>query len=58
MTSENKAKFPGCLIVPWGSMELDPAGNAWLPTTEYFCKRKASWFSTPEDTERHQELPL
>lgn len=56
LVAENKEKFPGAVIVPAGSMEIDPAGDAWRPGGEYFCKRKAPWFQTPEDTTKYREL--
>ncbi|KAI1374175.1 Mss4-like protein [Hypoxylon crocopeplum] len=56
MISENREKFPGVVIVPVGSMDIDPAGPAWRPGTEYYCKRKAPWLATPEDTIKYEEL--
>jgi len=54
--SENKKLFPGAWIVSAGAMEIDPAGKAWIPHAEYFCKRKAPWFQTPDDTVKYKEL--
>lgn len=56
MISENREKFPGNYIVPMGSMDIDPASPAWVPGSEYFCKRKAPWFATPENTIKYREL--
>lgn len=54
--AENKKLFPGAIIVSAGAMEIDPAGTAWSPQAEYFCKRKAPWFQTPDITVKYEEL--
>lgn len=54
--AENKRLFPGAFIVSAGAMEIDPAGKAWSPQAEYFCKRKAPWFQTPGDTTKYNEM--
>ncbi|KAL2018287.1 hypothetical protein VTK56DRAFT_991 [Thermocarpiscus australiensis] len=56
MISENKKLFPGNWIVPVGALEFDPLTTEWQPRTEFFCKRKMPWFSTPADTVRYKEL--
>jgi hypothetical protein len=56
LTAENKEKFPSAVIVPVGTMEIDPAGEAWQPSGEYYCKRKSPWFKTPEGTTKYREL--
>jgi hypothetical protein len=56
LVAENREKFPGAVIVPAGTMEIDPAGEAWTPGSEYYCKRKAPWFQTPSETTKYTEL--
>ncbi|KAL6711552.1 hypothetical protein ACN47E_004486 [Coniothyrium glycines] len=56
LIAENKKLFPGAVIVPAGAMEIDPAGQSWAPSSEYFCKRKAPWFQTPSETTKYTEL--
>lgn len=56
MISENKKLFPGNWIVPVGALEVDPLTTTWKPHTEYFCKRKMPWFTTPADTVQYKEL--
>ncbi|KAI8932348.1 hypothetical protein NX059_010541 [Plenodomus lindquistii] len=56
LTAENKKLFPGAVIVPMGSMEIDPAGDVWSLNGEYYCKRKSPWFKTPDGTTKHKEL--
>ncbi|KAK4244012.1 Mss4-like protein [Corynascus novoguineensis] len=56
MISENKKLFPGNWIVPVGALEFDPLATDWTPRTEFFCKRKMPWFSTPADTVKYHEL--
>ncbi|KAA8647049.1 GFA family protein [Aspergillus tanneri] len=53
--AENKIKFPGTVIVTYGTIELE-TGQKWEPNLEYFCKRKAEWLGTPEKTEKFHEL--
>ncbi|KAJ5892740.1 Glutathione-dependent formaldehyde-activating enzyme/centromere protein V [Penicillium tannophilum] len=53
--AENKIKFPGAVIVTYGTMELE-MGQKWKPGLEYFCKRKAEWLGTPPETEKFDEL--
>ncbi|KAJ5476102.1 Glutathione-dependent formaldehyde-activating enzyme/centromere protein V [Penicillium sp. IBT 31633x] len=53
--AENKIKFPGAVIVTYGTMELEQEEN-WKPSLEYFCKRKADWLGTPAGTEKFHEL--
>jgi hypothetical protein len=56
MISENELKFPGQVIVPAGTMDIDFSTNAWVPKAEYYCKRKAPWINTPEETQKFVAL--
>ncbi|KAJ5478345.1 Glutathione-dependent formaldehyde-activating enzyme/centromere protein V [Penicillium desertorum] len=53
--AENKTKFPGAVIVTYGTMELE-SGRYWKPELEYFCKRKVEWLGTPVETKKFYEL--
>jgi hypothetical protein len=54
--AENKGKFPGAVIVTMGTMDFQEPTKEWRPNLEYFCKRKAEWFNTPQETEKMWEL--
>ncbi|PFH56651.1 hypothetical protein XA68_16190 [Ophiocordyceps unilateralis] len=55
MMTEHKTKLPDALIIPFGSMDVDPSKGDWVPSTEFFCKWKPSWLSTPDDTKKYHE---
>ena len=53
--AENKTKFPGAVILTYGTMELQ-SGQSWQPGLEYYCVRKAEWLGTLTESQKFDTL--
>ncbi|KAF4584383.1 DUF636 domain protein [Ophiocordyceps camponoti-floridani] len=52
---EHETKLPDGIIVPLGSMDVDPSSGNWAPMNEFFCKYKPTWMTTPDETKKYDE---
>ncbi|RDA83808.1 hypothetical protein CP532_4607 [Ophiocordyceps camponoti-leonardi (nom. inval.)] len=52
---EHKSKLPDKLIIPMGTTDIEATAGDWVPSMEFFCKRKPGWMTTPQETKKFDE---
>ena len=50
------AKYPGIVIVPVGTIDIDLNNATWKPNDEYFCKRKPDWLDVKRATNKFEGM--